>query len=300
MKVIFITGSPRSGTTLLEYILGAHEEIAHWYEPYYIWEKYFSVRECDIWREVEVKEKIKQKILLEYRIFLEKSKKECIVDKLPTHAFNIDLVSQVFPEAKWIHMLRDGRDVTLSIKKEWEKREKIVKERKIFSLFKISMKMLSRQPFFRFKYKAIEHELVSRKGDVNLNSIFNKSRWRGYPGWGPRFAGWKEELNNRNILGFNARQWVESVKAVLESWDKIPPDNRLLIRYENLLGSPEKEIETLAQFLEVNNSHNWIEKAPVIQQNNFNKWHKEFSREEIDIIMPVLTDLLKKTGYMPA
>ncbi|HEX9756165.1 MAG TPA: sulfotransferase [Nitrospiria bacterium] len=33
-KVVFIVGSPPSGTTLLKNILGSHPDIAEWYEPY--------------------------------------------------------------------------------------------------------------------------------------------------------------------------------------------------------------------------------------------------------------------------
>ncbi len=41
---------------------------------------------------------------------------ECLVwgDKTPWNAFSMNPISKVFPDSKWIHMLRDGRDAALS------------------------------------------------------------------------------------------------------------------------------------------------------------------------------------------
>lgn len=44
-------------------------------------------------------------------------------DKTPIYASYIDLIHQIFPEAQFVHIIRDGRDVALSMLDKWGKRE---------------------------------------------------------------------------------------------------------------------------------------------------------------------------------
>ena len=74
---------------------------------------------------------------------------------------NINIIDRIFPNAKWIHIVRDGRDVTLSINKEWNKRKQIVKERNIHQLIHTTMNMLKRQPFLKYRVMAVLFELFS-------------------------------------------------------------------------------------------------------------------------------------------
>jgi hypothetical protein len=185
VKVAFIIGSPRSGTTILENTLSCHPEIAEWYEPYYLWGKYFSSKEDSVWMETKLNERTKRAIHREFRIFSKKAKKPIVIDKSPGHAFNIKVIKNIFPEAKWIHILRDGRDVTLSIKKEWEKRRQIVEEKDFIAFFRTALSMLRMQPFLRYRLMAVIFELRS-SASLNPLKYLNKSKWSGNVGWGPR------------------------------------------------------------------------------------------------------------------
>jgi len=44
-------------------------------------------------------------------------------DKTPIYASYLDLIHQIFPEAQFVHIIRDGRDVALSMLDKWGKRE---------------------------------------------------------------------------------------------------------------------------------------------------------------------------------
>ena len=297
LEVVFIIGSPRSGTTLLENILGCHPEIAEWYEPYYVWERYFSCKENDVWLPREPTEATKFIIKNEYRIFQEKSRKSIILDKSPQHAYNIPAINSILPEAKWIHMVRDGRDVTLSIRKEWSKRKQVVEKRDIRALFGIGLTMLKRQPFRRYKLMAILHELRSI-ASLNPVRYLNKSRWDGQVGWGPRFEGWKEFLQTHSLLQFNAMQWVKSVEAVRQSGTILSDANKLEIRYEDLLRHPPENLYKIMDFMGIRTSVDFFESIPKIRRDNLNKWKIEFTPQEIAQIKPVLNPMLEKLGYL--
>ncbi|MFC1892276.1 sulfotransferase [Thermodesulfobacteriota bacterium] len=296
MNIAFIFGSPRSGTTILGNILNTHSEIAEWYEPYFLWEKYFSCRESDVWSKKDLNDTVKANISKEYSSYYKKAGKPVIVEKSPGHEYNIEIITEIFPDAKWIHMLRDGRDVTLSIRKEWDRRRLMVQQKDFKSLLRVTVDMLRRQPFWEYRFKAILHELSSI-ASVNPLKYLNKSRWMGEVGWGNRFEGWREYLQEHSSLEFNAMQWVKSIDAVSETWPLLEEKNRIEIRYENLLESPKENLEKILKFLGVDISEEFFQKIPVLKRGNFNKWSKEFTPEELKEISPTLTEKLIALGY---
>lgn len=296
LKVVFIIGSPRSGTTILENILNCHPEVAEWYEPYYVWEKYFPPKENDIWQEVYLNEKVKRAIYKEFSIYNKKSKKRIVLDKSPGHSFNVRIIHNIFPEAKWIHILRDGRDVTLSIKKEWDKRALIVKKKDVRGLLQVAVTMMKRQSCWRYRFMALLHELRS---NMSLNPLkyLNKSKWDGKAGWGPRFKGWKKYLQAHSSFEFNAMQWVKSVEAVQYNWQILPEKDKIEIRYEDLLIFPEATLTKVIDILEVNMPSNFLEMIPRLKSNNVHRWQKEFTPEQLRTIKPILSPLLNDLGY---
>ncbi len=294
--VVFIVGSPRSGTTLLENILGSHPNIADWYEPYYVWEKYLSCQENDILQPRNPSEKTKDFIRNEYKIFGDKSKKNIVLDKNPGHVFNIEIIHGVFPDARWIHLVRDGRDVTLSIKKEWDKRKQVVEKKDFFALLRIARFMLKRQPYVRYNLMALTHEL---RGMASINPFryLNKSRWKGKIGWGPRFEGWEEYLQTHPVLQFNAMQWVKSIEAAEKGCKVLPKENLIEVRYENLLQNPQHTLKKIMEFLDTDINTSFFDSIPRVQRENLGKWKNEFTPQELGQIKPILNPWLKKLGY---
>ena len=296
VRVVFIIGSPRSGTTILENILDCHPKITEWYEPYYLWRKYFPCEENDVWEPKYLTEKTKECIQKEFKIFSKKSNKPLVLDKSPGHLFNTKIINSIFPEAKWIHIIRDGRDVTLSIKKEWDKRRQIVEKKSFIGLFQTALSMLKRQPFWRYRVRAIVYE-ISSNSSLNPLKYLNKSKWQGNVGWGPRFKGWKEYYDSHSSLEFNAMQWVKSVEAGREGWSCLPENNKIEIRYENLLRSPEETLNHVLQILGVEPFPAFFEKIPKLKRENTNKWAKEFTVEEIEGIKPILAPMITDLEY---
>ncbi len=147
---IFIVGCGRSGTTLLRLILNRHSNISipeeTWYYPQLYneligltktppdWQsyvgskvlKYNSVRFPDL-------ELIGLIALLEKdtwgdwtsiipvvnRYYAKIDNKKRWGDKTPGYVMHLPLIKELFPEAKIIHIVRDGRDVIPSILKYW-------------------------------------------------------------------------------------------------------------------------------------------------------------------------------------
>ena len=267
-----------------------------WYEPYYLWRRFFLCKNSEVWLAEEFNEKARRAIEKEHDIFLKKSRKKIIVEKMPSHAFNVKYILKIFPEAKWIHILRDGRDIALSMKKELKKRREIIQNKDYLRSFETAYAVLKRAPYFRYKMMLALHELKSNFS-LNPSKYLNKAKWKGKIGWGPRFEGWEKCIEEMSTLQFNAMQWVESVSAVLKAWPLINENNKLEIRYEALMENPRETLSTIFEFLELDCSDDFFQGMPALKTNNFDKWRSEFTVEEIEEIKPILTPLISELGY---
>lgn len=112
MDITFITGCARSGTSILGELVEAHPKVMYAYEEH-IWRKmaetdHHAVTVDDISIE-------KQKKLRKW-MKMYKRKNKIVVEKNPRHIVRVPFVKSIFPEAKIIHIVRDGRDVSCSLR----------------------------------------------------------------------------------------------------------------------------------------------------------------------------------------
>jgi Sulfotransferase family len=139
MPAFFIVGSARSGTTLLRVMLNAHSEIAVPPESRFITELYDGDEvEADAWLErlaahqrfqawnlpiEEVRARLDGRaarvpypraVDAAFSAFAAHRGKSKCGDKTPRYIEDIPLLARLFPEARFVHMVRDGRDVAMS------------------------------------------------------------------------------------------------------------------------------------------------------------------------------------------
>lgn len=137
---IFIVGSPRSGTTFLRDLLNSHPHLAIPNETHFIPKLYLAygepqslteVKKIFQWIEktsyfrrfqIELKsddlnncQTFSDIIYLIFNAYAQKQGKKRWADKTPTYLNHMQLLLKIFPNAKFIHLIRDGRDVALSM-----------------------------------------------------------------------------------------------------------------------------------------------------------------------------------------
>ena len=131
-SVAFILGVPRSGTTLLRTILDSHPEIAAPPETPWLLGSYGPgvslrdlidhlcsgqtglVRNISNVDEQDVMAAGRLFVAALFARFIETNKARYLVFKTPDDIQFLDWLLVLFPDAKYIHLVRDGRDVTLS------------------------------------------------------------------------------------------------------------------------------------------------------------------------------------------
>ena len=300
-SVAFIVGSPRSGTTILGDILDRHAQICQWYEPYFVWDGYFRDAPNDERTEQECNQRIRKHICRDFSRYRKKRGCQLVVDKSPRNSLKIPFLLEIFPQARFIHILRDGRDVTLSIHKEWKRRENVIEDGTRGHRFnyaeaaRVIKKWLARQPLLRHKIRALWFETHGHF--LYKSRHLNRLRWNGVVGWGPRFRGWEGIFKESSLLQFNAYQWLRCVDNIERFWVKIPEENRLEIRYEAFITQPDVIVKNILQFLNMEVYKEFFHSMPKLKKDNFDKWKKVFTKDQLNEIHPILTQKLIAWGY---
>ncbi len=132
-QCLFIIGAPRSGTTWLQAMIGAHPSVCTTAElmlfNHYIalWVDAWDIqmrlqREGSIiglptvWTEDEFYKFLGDFLKQVYeRMLALKPSATVILDKHPGYAHYVELIHRLIPGAKFIHVIRDGRDVAASM-----------------------------------------------------------------------------------------------------------------------------------------------------------------------------------------
>jgi hypothetical protein len=299
--VVFIVGSPRSGTTILGEMLGRHQCICQWYEPYFIWDHHFRHWPHDERSAEDARPAVVAQIRRDFRRYRNRSGASLIVDKSPRNSLKIPFIKAIFPQARFIHLIRDGRDATLSIHREWQRRRQIVNDparHRRFNYgraFGVLQDWLGRQPLWQDRLRSLWFETHGHL--VDKRKHLNRKRWQGAVGWGPRFRGWERQYDDNRLLRFNALQWLKCVEAVRDAWDSIPPSRRLDVRYEDMLRDGRRIVSEIIAFTGLDASGSFLDGLPEMNKNNFNKWQREFTPDQLTMVRSVLDPMLGRLGY---
>jgi hypothetical protein len=114
----FIIGAARSGTTLTLKLFENQPLITTLFEPCIFWDKAFSPSEDDTYQDNLNWLGLQALRYLYYREIT--PEKPYLVVKDPRDSIRIDSLNRLFPKAKFIHIIRDGRDVVASMMKTFE------------------------------------------------------------------------------------------------------------------------------------------------------------------------------------
>jgi hypothetical protein len=132
-RFLFIIGSPRSGTTMLQILLGCHPDVAttveltlfnryvsQWVNTWEIetqnlTEKGWQQGLPFIWSTEKFESFLKEFLDRAYQsVLANKPAATHILDKHPGYSMHVNSIKRFLPGAKFIHIIRDGRDMACS------------------------------------------------------------------------------------------------------------------------------------------------------------------------------------------
>lgn len=117
---LFLLGSARSGTTLLgRTLLSNLKGITYLGEQNPLWMHGNAYKRDDVLTSDHATPSAKEYIRKKFETLSNSHPNTVLVDKTPANTLRVPFLRDIFPDARFIHLTRDGRDVTMSAAREW-------------------------------------------------------------------------------------------------------------------------------------------------------------------------------------
>ena len=232
--IAFIIGCGRSGTTILGNILSQHSQISYFFEPYHLWANidmqtdvlnlYHSGDASLLMNASNVSKASRKRF---NQLFQPKFHNQLVLEKTPLNALRLGYLNTIAPKAKFIHLVRDGVDVSHSIARL-----------AITNRYQIT-------------------------GKPNLNQWWgvNHSKWNALVRDGVKAGYYSDEISSlQTETSKGAYEWLVTLNEV-NRWKSALKERFLELSYETLITNPESTLKQLFQFLEINVSSEWLQQS---------------------------------------
>ncbi len=264
-RPIFIIGAPRSGTTLLFHLLRGHESLRSLpVEGHVLWGAYQHPR-LKAWssdRAVadDIRDHERRYVYAGIGALAGES---TFLDKTPKNALKVPYLIDLFPDARFVFLKRDGRAVVSSLIEGWRMRRGIS--------YRLPVKL----------------HLADYRGPFWCYLL--------PPGW--------RDLVRTSIAEVAAHQYVSSCETALDDLRVLPSERRVDVVYEELVSHPVDEARRLMDQLELAESEPVVDfarhladhRAGAISAPRLGKWRDR--AREIEPILPTIGPTMSRLGY---
>lgn len=215
-KPIFIVGAPRSGTTFLANALSKHSKVAYAVEPSAVW-RFGNEKRSDLLRPEWITPKTQRHIVSYFQNYLEEQKAERLLEKTPQNSLRMPFLDKIFPDAVYVHIIRNGMESVLSIRDRWGSHTK--------GLGKIKFRRRLRQTTIgQLPYYGIQ---VAKRVFANFSD-------KPAVNWGPLLPGISEMRHECGALWTAAYQWRFCVEMAASYGRKLEKERYMEVRLEEL------------------------------------------------------------------
>ncbi len=171
----------------------------------------------------------------------------------------------------------------------------------------------SRIGFLREIFPRAQFIHIVRDPRAVVNSLMNVDYWRGYEGtakwrWGPLSPELEEALEkyDHSFHEVAAVQWKLLIANIMERTSSLPPEDALLVRYEDLVADPRAVAGECVGFLGSDPAHADFERhlptARIVDANSqtlrIPSWRESMTPRQISMLEELLSDELARFGYV--
>lgn len=147
-----------------------------------------------------------------------------------------------------------------------------------------------------------------RDGRAVAASLCNVSFWRGWQGpsgwrWGPLPPAYEELWTeaDRSFPALAGLQWRLLLDAAAKASRTLPPERFLEIRYEDLCREPQETLERALAFVGLSSTSSFSRRLEAVPLRSANeKWQKTLSEAHQTQLEHVLRPPLERYGYLPS
>ncbi len=279
---VIIIGAARSGTNMLRNCLTELDGVGTWPcdEINLIWRHGNRDFSSDEFSRSQANAKARGYIRRAFKRLARKQKLDFVIEKTCANSLRIAFIDEIFPEAKFIYIVRDGRDASASAVKRWKASIEIP-----YLLKKIRYTPLSDFPAYVLRF--LRNRLKQRNSDENR---------QGY--WGPRIADLEQNSENYSLAEVCSRQWVGTVKASESAFRSIPEGRVVRTKYEDFIENPAAEMACILSFLEYPSSPGDVDRCVSgVIAGLKGGWKRSLSAEDQEITDRICQPMLDRLGY---
>ena len=278
---IVILGAARSGTKILRAALDAHSDLrAIPYDINYVWLAGHQRRADDELSPHDVTRKSREFIRNYVAGFVPRPGSERVVEKTVSNSLRVEFVRDVFPEARFVEIVRDGRDVAASAREQWLARPR-------------TRSLVSKLRTFPVR-QAWRYGL-----DYTMARALHRLSGKGQaPIWGPRFLGIDEAVRERELIEVCAMQWARCVERCREALASLPDSASTSVSYEALAKEPVDTIKGVLEYLDLPWEASIEEFCRVnIVSANVGKWKDRLTTGEQSMVLEICGKAMAGAGY---
>lgn len=231
-KPVFIIGTGRSGSTILGVLMSMHRDVGFLNEPKALWHAVcpegdvfgqyspgsparYSLDESDATAEV------RRRARRLFGAYLRATGSKRVVDKYPELIFRVPFVRAIFSDARFVFLVRDGRDTCRSIE-SWSRRKGVQADGGVHDWWGAD----------NLKWRLMLEQLVPREED--LADLMDEIR------------GFDRHTDMAAV------EWIVTMREGLRHARRYP-DRVHMVRYESLVQNPREELSELLDFCELPN-----------------------------------------------
>lgn len=271
---LIIIGAGRSGTNALRDALTSIEQFHTWPcdEINYIWRYGNRERTDDEFERSDAVGRPTEYIRAAFARRQRAQPDDVLVEKTCANSLRVGFVDEVLPDARFVHIVRDGRDVASSAMSRWTASLDIP-----YVLRKARFVPPRDVPYYATKY--LKSHLDRRRSDTGALST-----------WGPRFVGMTDLVASGAELDVVcAEQWAACVRRSVQAFANIPDERVHTVTYDAFTADPVGSLAAIAEFAGTPVPAAEIEKAAAdVHAQSSGAWQRRLSAEAIERITPIV------------
>jgi hypothetical protein len=278
---VFIIGAARSGTNILRNTLSSLNSITTWPcdEINLVFRHGNRSFESDEFNGEQVNKIAKHYIKSVFKKLSTAQPNSLILEKTCANSLRIPFINKIFPESRFIFIVRNGYDVTSSAEKRWKSSMEL---KYLYSKTKYVPKRDI--PYYLIKF--IQNRINQYQSSENRMSV-----------WGPVYSGMLEDLSKLSLMEVCAKQWSRSVSKAWMDLQTIDASRVEYLSYESFVNDPLQHVNHILRWLKVDYSpENLTQAVRDIRRTSVGKGAPELPKDELlmQIIDPIMYSIYTK------
>ena len=257
---IIIIGAPRSGTNMLRDVLTSLPGMGTWPcdEINYTWRYQNPLWPTDELTPQQATSEVRWYVRRQFEKLATHGRFKCVVEKTCANSLRVDFVRKVVPEARFVFLVRDGRDAIASAQRCWQQAPEL-------------SYLLRKARFVPAGDVGIVRQALpaSTVAPIVLSPTLLEEL-------GPAVRGEWTRCEAARVCWKSVRaQWARCVQRASESLAEIPSDQRHQLRYEDFVRQPANALRGILDQFQFDFDGNQIAHAVrSVNGSSIGKWSK--------------------------